>query len=206
MQPADETSSTPRQAPLPPTPEAPARGMYANDPTLVQRCLDGNQSAWNELVERYGRLIYSIPRRHGLTEEDASDIVQNVFLIVLRNLAKLRQQDHLSAWLITIAQHETLRYTKRTQREVIGEWEFPAEAPHLSGELQQLERAEILQQALERLEQMERKVILALQADPPPSYDELAAKLNIPRGSIGYWRKRALEHLRQYLHELGFDS
>ncbi len=182
------------------------RNPHLSDPRLVQRCLDGDQSAWNELVTRYGRLIYSVPRRYGLSEQDASDVMQNVLVIVLKNLRHLRQQDHLSAWLVTIAHHETLRCQQRGGREILGEWEFPDSMPPLNNTLREITSKEILRQALERLAPTERQVVTALLADPPPSYDELAATLKIPRGSIGYWRKRALDRLKKELTELGFYS
>ncbi len=182
------------------------RNSHASDPTLVQRCLDGDESAWNELVTRYSRLIYSIPRQYGLSDQDACDVMQNVLVIVLKNLRTLRQQDHLSAWLVTIAHHESLRYQRRGGNEITTEYEIDNSIPPLNDKLQEITSSEILLQALDRLDPTERKVAVALLDDPPPSYDELAEKLKIPRGSIGYWRKRALDRLKKHLTELGFYS
>ncbi len=81
--------------------------QHSSDHDLIQYCLDGNQSAWEELVERYARLVYSIPLRWGLTREDANDVFQNVFTIVLRQLERLRDRMTLLEWLITIAYRET---------------------------------------------------------------------------------------------------
>lgn len=180
------------------------RASYRNDPTLVRRCLKGDASAWQELVDRYARLVYSIPRRYGLSEADAEDVFQNVFVIVLRELAQVRQQSRLSAWLITITHHETVRVLKQQARASRGEPGL--ELPVLEENLQRFEREEIVRQALAQLEPTERAVITALLADPPPSYDELAAGLMLPRGSIGYYRKRGLEHLRSSLQALGFST
>jgi len=52
----------------------PASAVGRSDADLVKRCLGGDQSAWNELVDRYQRLIFAIPRRAGLTDDQASDI------------------------------------------------------------------------------------------------------------------------------------
>ncbi len=185
-------------------PEPLPRARYRNDPTLVQRCLRGDESAWQELVERYARLVYSIPRRYGLSQTDAEDVFQNVFVIVLRELKRLRNQARLSAWLITITHHETFRLLKQHARSARGE-EF-RELPALEQNLQRFEQEEILRQALDRLEPTERAVITAWLSDAPPSYDELAEALKLPRGSIGYYRKRGLEHLRTHLQELGFAA
>jgi hypothetical protein len=48
--------------------------MYRTDSELIQACLDGNESAWYELIDRYKRLIYSIPLRQGLSMTDADDV------------------------------------------------------------------------------------------------------------------------------------
>ncbi len=205
------TDSAPRASGKPSTSRDPAprvesealpRAPYRTDPTLVQRCLKGDASAWQELVDRYARLVYSIPRRYGLAEADAEDVFQNVFVIVLRELARLRKQSRLSAWLITITHHETVRMLKQQSRTARGEASL--ELPVLERELHHFEQEEIVRQALDRLVPTERAVITAFLADPPPSYDELAGRLMLPRGSIGYSRKRGLDHLRTSLQELGF--
>ncbi|MES4787530.1 MAG: sigma-70 family RNA polymerase sigma factor, partial [Nitrospiraceae bacterium] len=67
------------------------------------------------MVERYGRLVYSIPLRYGLSPADADDVFQNVFTIVLRRLSSLRNQSSLTAWLITITQRESQRVGKGNQ-------------------------------------------------------------------------------------------
>ncbi len=182
------------------------RVSYTGDPTLVQRCLNGDQAAWNELVQRYSRLIYSVPRHYGLSDDDSADVLQNVLVIALRHLDKLRQQERLSAWLITVAHHETQRCLRRGRSEILQDWDFSEPVPPPQDDLRELANAEILRQAFDRLDPTERQMIETLLADPPPSFDEIAATYKIPRGSIGYWRKRALERLKKHLRDLGFDG
>src|SRR5581483_7008110 len=90
---------------------------YQSDPRLVQACLEGDQAAWNTLVERYQWLVYSIARRYGLAPADAEDVMQNVFLIVYRRLETLRDYTLLSSWLIRITHRETLHYLKKGPQE-----------------------------------------------------------------------------------------
>src|SRR5512142_3042539 len=87
--------------------------MPRSDPDLVKACLKGDQEAWKEMVSRYGRLVYAIPRRHGLSPADSDEVFQNVFTIALRQLATLRDRKLLAAWLITIAHRESQRFGKR---------------------------------------------------------------------------------------------
>ena len=76
--------------------------VYRSDSCLIQACLDGEDAAWRELVDRYGRLVYSVALRYGLSAVDVDDVFQNVFTIVFNQLAQLRNQKLLAAWLITI--------------------------------------------------------------------------------------------------------
>ena len=78
--------------------------MVRSDAELIDACLGGDQQAWHELVTRFSRLVYSIPRRKGFSADDSDDVFQNVFTIVYRQLPNLRQYQSLPAWLITITQ------------------------------------------------------------------------------------------------------
>ena len=61
--------------------------MRKDDTQLVQACLNGAADAWNELVDRYARLVYSIPRRYRLCEADSDDVFQAVFTQLFQQLA-----------------------------------------------------------------------------------------------------------------------
>ena len=85
---------------------------YRSDPRLIARCVDGDQAAWDDLVDRYGRLVYSIARRYGL-DADADDVFQNVFSALFRSLDRLRDKGRLSSWLITTTHRECWRVGRR---------------------------------------------------------------------------------------------
>ncbi len=70
------------------------------DPELIEACLNGKDQAWEALLTRFQRLIYSIPFRYGLPEHDANDIFQNVSLLLLENLHTLRDRQRLGASLV----------------------------------------------------------------------------------------------------------
>ncbi len=59
---------------------------HPDDQSLVAACLAGDKVAWTSLLDRYERLIYSVPIRYGLSESQASDIFQNVCIILLEHL------------------------------------------------------------------------------------------------------------------------
>src|SRR5690348_11904376 len=83
--------------------------MEQSDAELVKACRGGNELAWEALVARYQRLIYTIPRRAGLDEDTASEIFQNVFAIFIENLDTIEQPERIGAWLTTTAKRETWR-------------------------------------------------------------------------------------------------
>ncbi len=158
------------------------------------------------LVERYSRLVYSIPLRWGLSTDDADDVFQNVFTIVFRQLERLRNQQVLPAWLITITHRETMRLRKRLARN--GKvFESSALMETLSpSDVETWERQHYVHQALSRLEPEGQKLLTALFLDPSsPSYKEIAARLGLPEGSIGPMRARYFKKLEAILAEMDGD-
>jgi RNA polymerase sigma factor (sigma-70 family) len=183
-----------------------SRRVYRSDPTLIQACLDGDETAWNELVERYGRLVYSIPRRYGFSDTDADDIFQNVFTIVLRRLDSLRDQTRLSAWLITTTQRECWRLSKRMKNsDELDETIVDARAAPPE-QVQRWERQHLVREALSQLDPRCQELLTALFLDNTnPSYEEVAGRLDMAVGSIGPTRARCFKRLEAILVKMGLD-
>ena len=183
------------------------RTMYRNDASLIQACLDGKDAAWRELIERYGRLVYSIPLRYGLSSVDADDVFQNVFTIVFNQLARLRNQKLMAAWLITITWREARRVAKHThiQNDLDEDME-DNQSPPLD-QLQRWEQQHIVHQALRQLESPCRELLTILFLETPtPSYEEIAKRLGMPIGSIGPTRARSFKKLESILVSMGLDA
>lgn len=180
--------------------------MYRTDSELIQACLDGNESAWYELIDRYKRLIYSIPLRQGLSMADADDVFQNVFTIVFRRLETLRNQKLLAAWLIRITYNECQHLRKRMPAtgeipETLADPQLPAQE-----EVEVLERHHLVHQAMEQLDPRCRELLTALfLSSPAQSYEQIAGRLGIPTGSIGPTRARCFKKLQAILDEMGVD-
>lgn len=75
---------------------------------MVAECLAGNEQAWSALIEKYKRLIYSIPTKYQASPEDAADIFQAVCLELFSELPRLRKAESLRAWLVTVAHPQVL--------------------------------------------------------------------------------------------------
>jgi len=124
-----------------------------------------------------------------------------VWLRLVEHLADLREPRALPGWLATTARHEGLRIIKRRARDVpadLGGTTFEVAEEHDPGAaLVEDLRSQALREALLELPEKRRELLLLLLAEPPLSYDEISARLGIPRGSIGPTRARALEQLRE---------
>jgi DNA-directed RNA polymerase specialized sigma24 family protein len=82
--------------------------MEVPDTALVLACGRGDEYAWESLVRRYQRLVYTVPRQAGLGEDDAAEVFQRVFASLLESLDTLEQPCRLERWLRIRALRETL--------------------------------------------------------------------------------------------------
>ena len=78
------------------------------DRELVAACLSGDEQAWSELIDRYNRLIFSIPLKQGLDRDEAADIFQAVCLDLVAELPRLRDPQALPKWLIQTTLHKVV--------------------------------------------------------------------------------------------------
>src|SRR5207247_10181357 len=103
--------------------------MYGQRPVtdLATRARNGDQQAWNALVERYAPLIWSICRRYRLAGADADDVGQIVWLHLVDHLGNLRDPAALAGWLATTTQRECLRVLRTAQRPPAAASVFAAE-------------------------------------------------------------------------------
>ncbi len=168
---------------------------------LLHSAADGDQASWNALVERYLPLVYSVVRRYRLTDEDAADVSQTLWLRLVENLGSIREPRALPSWIITTTKREALRVLAARQRAtpidaITGFETAPADGPDTDADLLRAERHQALRDGLAELAPHDRELILMFIADPPIPYREIAARLGIPVGSIGPTRGRALNKLR----------
>jgi RNA polymerase sigma factor (sigma-70 family) len=171
-------------------------------PDLVVRARAGDERAWGALVERYAPLIWSICRRHRLSDADAEDVGQVVWMRLVDQLDKVREPAALAGWLATTTRHECTRVL-RTGRDTQSAGCLPEGLPDERSEIaeQELLAAEqhaALREALAGLSPSGQRLIAMLTADPPTPYAEISARLGIPVGSIGPTRARCLDRLRRH--------
>jgi RNA polymerase sigma factor (sigma-70 family) len=175
-----------------------------DDADLIEACLAGDDRAWKILIERYSRLIYTIPLRLGFSRIVADEIFQETCVILLEKLDTLRDRSRLSSWLVTVTRRGCIQRWR--QKEPI-QVDLTEVAESVKGtpesELLRLEELHQVQLAFERLPLRCQRLLRALFIeDPPRSYEAVATKLDIPLGSVGPTRGRCLEKLRLELAKL----
>jgi RNA polymerase sigma factor (sigma-70 family) len=173
---------------------------------LVGAAAAGDRRAWDGLVQEFASMVWAIARANRLSEADAADVSQATWLGLLEHLDQLREPSRVGAWLATTARRECLRVFRRNGRLVL----YGEDAPeHESNEVPPgdtvllSERDDALWRSFSRLRESDQVLLRLLMAYPRPPYEEIAAALDMPIGSIGPTRQRALERLRHELHRQG---
>ncbi len=172
---------------------------------IVRAAADGNDLAWSELVARFGGLVWSIARSYRLSHADAGDVVQCTWLKLVQHLGAIKNPDAVGAWLATTARRECLRLIDGSKSQIpFGDDlpEPPDEHAALDDELLRSERDSLLWQAVSLLRPEDQALVRMLASDPPASYAEISAALDMPIGSIGPTRARCLERLRARCEQL----
>jgi RNA polymerase sigma factor (sigma-70 family) len=176
---------------------------------LVEACRQQDSLAWNELVTRYERLVFTVPLRYGLTRAEAEDVFQSVWLALLHHLPTLEQPDRVSSWLVTTARRACwdrrrgADYEKEAGVTVDMLKNTLWEEEQTSEEMIMLyDQQTAVRRALSRLEERCRQLLGFLYyASEKLDYAVIAERLNIPVGSIGPTRARCLEKLQREMSE-----
>ena len=184
--------------------------MDDSDLQLVLACRRGDQLAWEKLIRRYQRLIYAIPLRAGLDEDQAAEIFQDVFTTFFQKLNDIEEPEKLQAWLVTTARRKTWRTIAKSQSRTREDAEVANDAATVRDEtplpdeqLLLLEEQHRIRTAVSMLDERCQKLVeMLFYQSKPPSYAEIAAALGIPEGSIGPTRARCLGKLLRNLKKL----
>ena len=175
-------------------------------PGWVRAAAAGDVHAWEQLVDRYNNLLWSICRSHRLGNEDAADVVQLTWLRLLENLERIRDPQRLAGWLATTCRRECQALQRRSRTSVsltedsmerlLGS-AASADEPVLTA-VQHATLWEVFRRLSEWCQQVLRALIVEPE-DGRPSYSLVAVQLNTRRGSLGPTRARCLSQLRKLL-------
>lgn len=185
------------------------------DERLIESCLEGSDLAWQALVDKYQKLVYAVILTYRPDPDAASDLFQAVWLDVFNDLENVRNRETLKPWLLTLTRHKCFHWKRRQSRirdhEITpapgedgsggdGLEREPAIDPSFD---ERLMRDQLVREAIAALPQRCRRMIhLLFFARPPLPYREVAQRLGLATGSIGFIRGRCLKKLQAALEEL----
>jgi RNA polymerase sigma factor (sigma-70 family) len=188
-----------------------ASSLQRTDGELLLACRRGQQDAWDELVERFQRLVSTVPRRAGLSEEQAADVFQEVFLTLFQKMDEIEQPDKLRSWLVTTAKFKTWNIIRGEKEFVEAKSEddefdllslIPDDSPLADKVLLELEEQHLVRTALGKLEERCRTILSMLYLqDEAAAYAEVAKIVGVSDTSISPLRARCLKKLLQILEK-----
>jgi RNA polymerase sigma factor (sigma-70 family) len=204
----------PPHGPVPPTePDVlpPPAGGEPDVAALVGSAKEGDEAAWSRLVELYTPLVRAITRGYRLGDRDAEDVGQVVWLRLVEHIGRLRVPEALPGWIATTVRNECLRLTRGNRRVLLvdpldEQHPIASDHPDVDADLLHAERVQAVRIGLADLPPAQRDLLLLLATDPPPSYREISATLDMPIGSIGPTRGRYLRRLKQHLEAAGLGA
>lgn len=157
---------------------------------LVERCRQGEDEAWRQLVDRFGQKVYSIAYHFTLKREDAEELAQEIFLKVFENLHRYDGSFPLTAWLVSLSRNLCIdRYRRRKREKSFRFVTDDAVAPLLrsdddpAAEAIKRERTKMLFWALSEIPE-DLAEILVLRDLDGLAYDEIGKALELPDGTV----------------------
>jgi RNA polymerase sigma-70 factor, ECF subfamily len=178
------------------------------DVQLVERCLSGQEAAWEDLVKVHTRRVYSICYRFTNSDTEAQDLTQDVFLRVFKNLRSFRSGEGLFVvWLTRLTRNLLIDHYRRTRMDRATESiedqtsaleENTAAIARTEGMLAGREASELLQAALQKLSPELRETVILRDLEEL-EYREIAQILNVPEGTVKSRLNRGRSELAKVL-------
>ncbi|MBA4313682.1 MAG: hypothetical protein C0417_13750 [Chlorobiaceae bacterium] len=173
-----------------------------DDHILVRQCLQGNQKAFEEIVERYHKVIFNVGLRILNDVEDAADVTQTAFLKAYENLSKFNERYKFFSWLYKIAVNESLNVLKQRKQTqgidsgIVSTGKNPEET------YKDVELSEKIQDAIMKIG-LENRVVIVLSHFQDLSYGEISYILDLPGKTVKSRLFTARKLLRDILRKEG---
>jgi RNA polymerase sigma factor (sigma-70 family) len=177
---------------------------------LIERCLNGQQAAWDELVKLHTARVYGICYRFTGSEHEAQDLTQEVFLRVFRSLKSFRVgEGSFTVWLARLSRNLLIDHYRRTKLERATDSienqlpmleEKTAMSARSDGLLAAREAGELLQKALQKLSPELRETVILRDLEEM-EYREIAQVLNVPEGTVKSRLSRGRAELARILRK-----
>jgi RNA polymerase sigma-70 factor (ECF subfamily) len=176
---------------------------------LIERCLNGDQAAWEEVVRLYRRKVFNIAYKFVGRHDLAEDLTQEIFLKLYKSLDTFDRRANFQTWLISVARNLCIDYYRsaRKEREAINREIDPADLTPVSTDvsvdsrLEHRDRVRLLRQALDRLPPALRTAVM-LRDIHELSYQEIADRLRLPEGTVKSRINRGRTELARQIQRL----
>lgn len=176
---------------------------------IIERCLNGDQGAWDEIVRRHWRLVFNVAYKFVGTHELAEDLAQDVFVKLFKSLDSFDRRANFHTWLVSVSRNLCIDHYRsvRKEREAIArDVDLAALAPASPGrsayaELEQRDRAQLLRRALDLLTPTLRTAVM-LRDVHELTYQEIAERLDLPEGTVKSRISRGRTELARHLQQL----
>jgi len=192
--------------------DAPAATPFAGEATeaLIQRCLRGDQSAWDLIVRRYWRKVFNVAYKFVGKHDEAEDLAQEIFFKIFKSLDTFDRRANFQTWLISVSRNLCIDHYRsvRKERETIDRGVDPNELTPVSRDpgpiaaLEQRDRVVLLKQAMAELPDTLRTAVL-MRDIQEMSYQEIADTLRLPEGTVKSRINRGRAELARQVMKLG---
>jgi RNA polymerase sigma factor (sigma-70 family) len=176
---------------------------------LVKQARRGDSGAWEAIVKRYERLVWSVLGRYGIREEDRQDAFQTTFVALFKSLSTIENPETLPKWLAVTAAREARHLAVKGSRvkENLDDFTEQLRDGAFSPEdvAAQTEEAAAVHSGLDKMD-TRCKDLLTRSFIQEQEYGEISREMGLPIGSIGPTRARCLEKLRKILTSMGFGD
>jgi RNA polymerase sigma-70 factor (ECF subfamily) len=189
--------------PIQPIPVAPDANA------LIERCLQGDQLAWDGIVRMHWRKVFNVAYKFVGRHDEAEDLAQEIFLKIFKSLATFDRRANFQTWLISVSRNLCIDHYRsvRKERETI---DRDVNADDLSpassdvGPLRLMERRDLAQQLRKALNQLPAslKEAVVLRDIQELSYQEIAEQLNLPEGTVKSRINRGRRELARQLRRV----
>lgn len=176
---------------------------------LIERCLRGDQLAWETIVRQHWRKVFNVAYKFVGRHEEAEDLAQDIFLKIFRSLATFDRRANFQTWLISVSRNLCIDYYRsvRKERQTIDRDLTSDDVMPVSREvgplaaLEQRDMVAMLRQALSMLPPPLRTAVL-LRDIQELSYQEIAEQLNLPEGTVKSRINRGRKELARQVERL----
>jgi RNA polymerase sigma-70 factor (ECF subfamily) len=192
--------------------DSPAALPYAGDAleALIQRCLRGDQMAWELIVRQYWRKVFNVAYKFVGKHDLAEDLAQDIFLKIFKSLDTFDRRANFQTWLISVSRNLCIDHYRsvRKERETIdrdvdaNELSPTSHDPGPIAALEQRDRVVLLRRALVELPKTLRTAVL-MRDIQEMSYQEIAVTLGLPEGTVKSRINRGRTELARHVKRLG---